>query len=315
MLRFVKFLRSYLSQGMDVECKEGRKTVDQQKKGILLSVLTSATGISYFCNKNMLFFLNVETSALLWFSLGSVFYLLFLLPSSRRRDIETIWKNIRKILVVAFFTGIGAIFWFEGTRLAQPTNVAFIFQFSRVFIALAGVILLREKLSLREGTGVLLALIGGFFLTCSGGVLKIIGNLILFTSAFFYAIAHILVKIYIEDVGPIPMAAGRTMLVALILFIYSIMLGRLNLQVPIEAFSWALLGAFTAPFLAVISYYEALKRIEISKAAAILSTQPFFTTLYASLFFSTFPSPFELLGGTIVTLGVMILALSSRKKN
>ncbi|RJS84829.1 DMT family transporter [Candidatus Bathyarchaeota archaeon] len=284
--------------------------MDQERKGILLSVVASATGISYFCNKNMLSFLNVETSALLWFSFGSIFHLAYILLSNNKGQLRMIMKKSRKIFIVALFTVIGAIFWFEGTKIAQPTNIAFIFQFSRVFIAVIGVLLLGERLNRRECLGVVIALSGGFLLTYSGGVPQLLNNLLLFTSAFFYAVAHILVKVYIKDVKPIPMAAGRTMFVALILLLYSLLLGRLDIKVPVQALSWAVLGSFSAPFLAVISYYEALKRIEISKAVAILSTQPFFTALYAVLLFSTFPEPLQLIGGTIVTAGVIILASS-----
>ena len=210
--------------------------------------------------------------------------------------------------------GVGAILWFQGTIIAQPTNVAFIFQFSRVFIALAGVVLLGERLTSREYVGVLLAIIGGFILTCSGGEIHVLNNFILFASAFFYAVSHILAKLYVKSVSPSSLAAGRTMFLFFILLIYSLALGRLEVKIPPEVVGWALLGAFSAPFLTVISYYEALKRVEISKVVAIISFQPFFTALYAVLFFAVFPSLKQIIGGSIVTLGVVILATSRRNK-
>ncbi|KYH41324.1 MAG: hypothetical protein AYL32_006090 [Candidatus Bathyarchaeota archaeon B26-2] len=288
--------------------------MDKEREGILLSVLTSAMGFAYFCNKKMLLFLNVETSTFLWFSLGSLFYLSYILPSKRRKKMKILLTELKKVSAIAVFTGIGAILWFQGTVVAQPTNVAFIFQFSRVFTVLAGILLLGERLSPREGLGVLLALTGGFILTYTGEEARILNNLVLLASASSYAASHILAKIYVKDVDPISLAAGRTMLAAVLLFFYSLATGRLDLAVPLEALSWALLGAFIAPFLAVIFYYEAFKRVELSKVAAIISTQPFFTALYAVLFFATLPSLWQMVGGSIVTLGVMVLTSSRRSE-
>ena len=278
----------------------------------MLSTLGSAMSIGYICNKMLLSFLNVEMSIFIWFLFGSLFNLAYLLLSKRIDEIKMIIKSWRKILMVGFFTNLGAILWFYGTLMEDPTNVAFIFQFSRIFIALIGIFIFGERLKTSEYFGVILAFIGGLILTYTGEEAKVLNSLILFTSAFSYAMTHILAKVYVKDISPPSLAAGRSMIVAGAMLAYALIFGKFKTNIPLEALGWASLGALTAPFLSVTLYYEAYKRIEISKAAAILSAQPFFTALYMAILFSYLPTLKQLISGSIITLG--ILMLTTRKE-
>jgi len=284
----------------------------QEQEGIMLSTLGSAMSIGYICNKMLLSFLNVEMSIFIWFLFGSLFNLAYLLLSKRIDEIKMIIKSWRKILMVGFFTNLGAILWFYGTLMEDPTNVAFIFQFSRIFIALIGIFIFGERLKTSEYFGVILAFIGGLILTYTGEEAKVLNSLILFTSAFSYAMTHILAKVYVKDISPPSLAAGRSMIVAGAMLAYALIFGKFKTNIPLEALGWASLGALTAPFLSVTLYYEAYKRIEISKAAAILSAQPFFTALYMAILFSYLPTLKQLISGSIITLG--ILMLTTRKE-
>ena len=235
----------------------------------------------------------------------------YMVASGRMRLMRELFSSFKKVFAIAFFSALGALLWFHGTKMTQPTNVSFIFQFSRLFTAMVGVSVLGERLSIRENVGVALAILGGFIITYTSGVNLAFANLILLASAFFYAISYILAKMYIRDLNLISMATGRSIFISLMLLAYSSVLGKLRMDLQYEAIGWGMLGAFFGPFLTILLFYSALDRLEISKVSAILSTQPFFTVLFSIVIFNVIPDFGQLVGGAMATVGIMMLTGSS----
>ena len=70
-----------------------------------------------------------------------------------------------------------------------------------------------------------------------------------------------------------------------------------------------MVGAFLGFFL----FYKSLSFYEVSKAIAVRSIEPFFAVILALVILITIPTLSELIGGTLIVLGIIILSLRGRK--
>ena len=283
-------------------------------KGIVLSILASMTsGASYFCNKQMLSRLNVETSVLLWFTLSLPYYLLYLsITRHLRSTLTEISHVVKEVVLVALASCSGALFWFWGTLMMTPASVALILQTNRIFTFILGLYLLGERLSIDKGIGALLAFSGVLTLTYSNEKVLLFPTMILLISSLSYAISNILAKIYVKKISPISLSFGRALFISITLLLYSLASRRLELQYFNSVIGFALLGAFLAPFLTIIMAYEAFKYIEISKFAILYSLSPFFTMLYGLLFFNLLPTLQQIIGGVAIVSGIALTMRSPK---
>jgi len=263
----------------------------------------------------MLLELNVETSIVLWFTFGTFYYLVYLsLKGYLKYTLAEIKNAFREVLLVAMTSCLGALLWFWGTTMTDPTSVAFILQSTRVFTFIMGTLVLSEKLSFRESLGALFAFLGVFILTFATKEVQLLSVAILLTSAFSYALSNVLAKRYVERVKPLSLSFGRAMLISIILFIYSLTLRKLELLHSNTALGWGMLGALLAPFLTILLTYEALKCLEVSKFAVLYSLSSFFTILFGILLFSRLPTLQQVVGGGTIIAGVIIMTTSSKAR-
>jgi drug/metabolite transporter (DMT)-like permease len=65
-------------------------------------------------------------------------------------------------------------------------------------------------------------------------------------------------------------------------------------------------------FLANVTFYASLARIDVTRATAIKTMQPFFVLLAAYLAFTTLPTSQQLLGGAIIVIGIVCLLYGRR---
>jgi drug/metabolite transporter (DMT)-like permease len=66
-------------------------------------------------------------------------------------------------------------------------------------------------------------------------------------------------------------------------------------------------GSLIGPFLTAFSMYSALQYIEASKSTIIQSSKGIFVTIGAWMYFKTIPESFQVVGGIITIIGVIIL--------
>ena len=269
-----------------------------------------SVGGCYLCNKSMLNFINVETSTTLWFLFSTILFSLFFLGSGNLGGFKTIANNYRRLLPLSLVSSGAALLWFYGTNQTEATDVAFMLQFIRVFSVIFGIVLLGERSSKSEGVGIFLAVIGALTLTYGGDGTTLISTLILLGSAFCYATANLLAKIYVKKMDAPSLAAGRSMFILFFVSAYTVLMGRTQTDISTNVFILAILGAFMAPFLGYLLFYKALSMLEISKVMAVRCSDPFFTLIYSFIAFSSTPTIKQLIGGTLIVVGVLILSLA-----
>ncbi len=285
--------------------------MNNKQKGILFSILTSLSlGITTVIVKLAVNLINPETMNVLWFMFSSVLFVLLFVFFKKTKYFKTIIRNWRKIALISLFVTAGSILFTYGISYAGPTNAAFIIQFTMVFSILFGIIFLKEKSTKLEGLGFLITIIGAFILTYGNIEMSTFSILILLAGSLCFALSNLFSKIYVKNINPITLAGGRSMLIFLFLLVYSLSVGRLQLNVPSIAFGYIFLGSIGGAFLGFILFYKALEVFEMSKSMAIRSIEPFLTAIYAFIILSLIPTLNQLLGGGLIVIGIIILSLT-----
>jgi len=286
------------------------------QKGILLTLVSTLFNASTYIITNLLLkFTNVETTLVWWFFWGNIIFILFFIFSKNlKRIFEELFKNIKKLLILAVIGNIGIVLWTYGILYGNTTTLAFIFRLEAIVTIFLGVILLKERLSILELSGIIIAIIGAFVMVYQGGEMFQLGNLLILLAAIFSAISTYLVKVYVKGMSAYTLSFSRSVFAFLFIAIYAIALGKFQYTIQTNVIGLTFLAAFLGAFLGMFLLFKSLKFYELSKAIAVRSTEPLFVAILSLIVLATIPTISQLVGGILIVFGVIILSLAGEKK-
>jgi len=218
------------------------------------------------------------------------------------------WKELAG---VGLSSAVSIILFFYAIQLIDPAIVSFYTRADNIFAVLMGVVFLRERFNSFEGLGVGIALLGSLVTTYRGGHLLMIGLGLCLLSSLMEGITVILVKMAVRRVSPLVIIFYRSLLASAIALVYGVATGRL--QVPAGGtLAIIAVASLAGSFLASVTFYASLARIDVTRATAIKTLQPFFVLMAAYLVFTTLPTSRQVLGGAIIVTGILCLLYGRR---
>jgi drug/metabolite transporter (DMT)-like permease len=285
----------------------------REVQGMLLSLLSAACmGITYVASKHVLKTLNPETFVVFWFAMGSFYSLMLLAYNGKEKTLVAPGNPWKQIAGIGLSSAVAILLFFYAIQLIDPGVVSFYTRADNVFAVLMGVAFLRERFNAMEGLGVLLALLGSLVTTYKGGHLLLVGLGLCLLSSVMEGVTVVLVKLAVRKVSPLVVIFYRSLLASAIALGYGLATGRL--QVPPRETIVLIVGASLAgSFLANVTFYASLSRIDVTRATAIKTLQPFFVVMAAYLAFATLPSAQQILGGAIIVAGILFLLHGRRE--
>jgi drug/metabolite transporter (DMT)-like permease len=218
-------------------------------------------------------------------------------------------KNLRFFLAIGFLVATSTNINYEAVAFIDPGTASLLSETSVLFGLGFGLFWLREKLSLAQIGGVLVALAGVFIITFQPGDYLRVGSLLVLGSALMYAIHAALAKRYGGQIEFLDFFFFRLLCTTGVLFLFA--MGRQALVWP-SATAWALL-ALVGTVDVVVSrtlYYIALRLLKMSIHSIVLTLSPVATILWSLLLFNTLPTPQQLLGGAAVIVGVLMVTIN-----
>jgi drug/metabolite transporter (DMT)-like permease len=287
-------------------------------KGYAWIFLATVTGSTvYVFSKAALNEVSLFQFGIWWFSFAIVWNVLFTLRSKETRHYRAIPKSSWKLLLLLGLveTIATGTFYAAISVAPNPSIPSFLRNTEYVFIAILGVILLKERFRGLEIAGVILTLTGVLvisyhrngtlhsYLTGSSGLM------LLCTSV--YAVRTILAKKFIQTISPTMMAINRAVFLLLLATVLLAAFGQ-PVRIPGRVMLIILIGSFLGPFLTSVGQYSALKYIEASRAAIIQSTTALFTVIGVFLYFGKLPLAYQAVGGLVTIGGVILLILGRR---
>ena len=211
-------------------------------------------------------------------------------------------------LVIGFLVAASTNINYEAVAFIDPGTAALLAETYILFGVAFGLFWLRDKLTLPQIGGALVALVGVFIITFQPAEYMRIGSLMVLGSALMYALHAAIAKRYGGGIEFLDFFFFRLLCTTGFLLLFA--LGRQAVVWP-SATTWPLL-ILVGTVDVVVSrtlYYVALRRLKMSIHSIVLTLSPVAAICWSMLLFDTFPTPQQLLGGAAVILGVLLVSL------
>jgi len=216
------------------------------------------------------------------------------------------------------FIGISFHQWLQsnGLQTAQATTTAWIVSTAPVFIALLAWLVLKERITLAQGFGVGVALLGVIVVVSKGnlgnffaGQFGVIGDFLIFISAINWAVFSILSRRGLKEHPSTRMTFWVMTLGWLITSLAFFTQNGLAELPRLDSRGWVamiFLGIFTTG-LAYIAWFDALASLPATQTGAFLYIEPLTSMVVAALILGEQVTGASLLGGAVILLGVWLV--------
>ncbi len=272
-------------------------------------------GASFVATKVSLQYADPVTVVWLRFSLGV--WVLGLAVVVNRQFILPTRKDLGYFALLGFL-GITFHQWLQSTGLltAQATTTAWIVATTPVFMALLGLIVLKENLALYQVTGIFLATLGVLLVVTKGdltvlttGKFGTIGDFLVLISAINWAIFSTLSRSGLQRHPATRMmffVMSFGWLFTSVLFFSTSGIWKIS-SIPWDGWVAILFLGIFCSGIAYIFWYDALKELPVAQTGAFLYLEPIVTVIVASIVLSEALLAASAIGGLTILVGVWLV--------
>lgn len=213
-------------------------------------------------------------------------------------------------LSLALLTAVGNYCSSQALSLMDPTVASVLYRTQILFVALGGVLFLKESLSGPFVLGAAITLVGLCVMSAPFRVENLTGSAWAIGSAMSFASMQLVVRRIAHQVPLITLNALRLILAALLLcLIPNVVVEILKMD---AAWYWnMLLAAALGPVASRLCIMFSLRDITAAHASLLSLATPVFSFLLAYIWLGTLPTPLEALGGGMVLVGIVSPILST----
>ena len=238
----------------------------------------------------------------------------FARKSSPSENHEVSASDVRRLVMAGVLgTFLAFTCLFIGLQLSSSNNAAIILRSELVFALIFGYLFLNETISKRQLVWMTLMVLGVLLVVVTNQLTTLgIGDLLLLITPVAWAAGHTFAKPTLQRVSSWTAVAYRNLVGGALLFLLAI--GFLLLGSPILYTSnlvivVAVIGVeATVVLLAHSLWYEGIRRINLGKATALIAPAPLVTFVLYAVVFQIPPTPWQLIGATIVIIATVLLA-------
>lgn len=208
------------------------------------------------------------------------------------------------LFVAASMQQIGIVYTTAG-------NAGFITSMYVILVPVFGLVF-KQKVNIHTWVGAVVALTGLYFLSVSAGLVLVIGDILVFGSAFFWAAQVLLASYYAPKVNVIKLAAiqfGLTGILSLVISFFTETYGFENIYaaaIPL------LYGGLMSVGLAFTLQLIAQQKANPTHAAIILSTESVFAAIGGWLILNEELTSIETMGAALMLAGVIFSQLKKK---
>lgn len=234
-------------------------------------------------------------------------------------------NTLRRLFLYGFLTSTVALgFLFFGLKNTTVLDASLITLINPLVITIAGVWFLKEHVTKKEKLGLGIALLGTLLTVIEpiiqnhGGAIRLSGNILIVGYLLTTGWSAVLVKRLLRaDVSPIVMVntsfvIGFLSLLPVAIFKFDFeAISSLALSYHLGVFYMALISGSLAYYLST----KAQKTIEIGEASIFAYLYPLFSTPLAVFWLGEKITPMFGVGAAIITVGVVIAEMKSKRYN
>ena len=269
-------------------------------------------GTSFVATKTVLQEIKPVTIIILRLVLASVLLTIIALSTKRKFSINL--KNHGWIFILALV----AVFhlWIQVTGLQYTTaaNTGWIIGTAPVFMVILGFTFYKEKITLLQFAGILVALAGLLLLIGKGditniGLIENKGDLLVLGSAFTWGVYSMVNKKISLSYSPLMTILYLFLMMAIIIIPFNLNSETIDSVINLSTISWMwilFLGIFCSG-VAYVIWAQALRDMESAKVGAFLYFEPLVTVVAAWIYLNEEITLLMILSGLLITAGVFIV--------
>ena len=277
---------------------------------ILLAVLF--WGSSFVATKTALLEIKPVTVIVLRLILATT--LLTIIALSTKKSFSINLKSHGWILILAMIATFHLWIQVTGLQYTTASNTGWIIGTAPIFMAILGLIFFREKVTLLQVAGILIAIFGLLMLIGKGNVLDIDlienkGDLLVLGSAFTWGVYSMVNKKISLSYSPLMTILYLFLMMLIIIIPFNLNSETINAVIHLSFIGWIsilFLGLFCSG-IAYVIWARALRDMESAKVGAFLYFEPFVTVLAAWFFLNEVITLMMIVSGLLITAGVFIV--------
>jgi len=291
------------------------KQSEEWKGYVFALVGTIAFSSLYVFSKAGLNQVELAQFGFYYFGMGFLLNLFFVVASGKYRQLPGISKNVIGLLVVLGVIDIlSNITFFMAIRaIPDPSITSFLGNLFPVFMTILAISFLKERFTLIEALGALMAIGGAFIISYSGELdwhkFFIPGTGFVVMNTFFAASIAIIVKKNVKKASPEVFNLNSNGWIFLFFLGYFLWSGQ-SVVIPAKAFQNIALGAFFGSFVGLLSFFYSYRYITASRSSIIQSLKGIFVLVIAYFYLGKLPLAVQLWGGGITVAGVLIMTMA-----
>jgi drug/metabolite transporter (DMT)-like permease len=259
------------------------------------------------------------------YTIACPFLLVAALQQRRRNATESIRKHW-KIIAIAGLSGpfISQIMQYIGLEMSVASDTLLLINLTPIFAVVLAAVVLDEAITVEKIAGLLLATIGAILIVMNTtpdygtfDIFRVVGDIIVIASTFFFAINGIAGKIAVKSVDAVSTTFYSTLIAVPFIWISALFLEDVTILFRMSAMAWIIVlwVAVVNTFLAFILYYESMKYIEASRVQITLNLIGVWGVLMSVLVLNETVTVFQIIGGLLTMVGVVIAQMMTKKNN
>ncbi|OGZ41728.1 MAG: hypothetical protein A3B04_02565 [Candidatus Portnoybacteria bacterium RIFCSPLOWO2_02_FULL_39_11] len=282
-------------------------------KGLLLVFSTAViSGFSVFINKYSVSVINPYIFTFLKNALVALVLCGVVFLFAKWTTLKSLTKKQWLLLLTIGLVGGGIPFllFFKGLSLTTAAQGAFIHKTMFLFVMILAVVFLKEKITKNFLIGALLLLLGNLIALKTLPVLFGWGDALILLATMLWAIENTISKYVLKDLPGTIIAWGRMFFGSIFILGYLGFTGQINIMSRLTAgqIGWTAITAGLL-FAYVMTWYNGLKYVPVSVAAAILLIGSPITTLLTLINAHKIALP-DIQSGLLLILGTAFILLS-----
>ena len=288
---------------------------NNQVKGLLWASLTTLiSGVAVFANSLVVKGIDPMVYTTVKNGFVGIIMVLILVYGGEWKTVRKLKKQqVVKLLLIALVGGsLSFALFFTGLKMIGGAQGAIIHKTLIFWIALMAVPLLKEKISLKMGAGIMLLYFSNFVVGFGGFSELSLGHGMILLATILWAIESVIAKVTLRDVSANIVVAARMSVGSIILLGILVALGKAPLVGQLTGMQWLMLMGVSALLLGyVMSWYRALKLAPATQVAGVLVGASVITNLLKTVFVTHAFGLTQVLQAVVIVTGVWFVVMSA----
>jgi drug/metabolite transporter (DMT)-like permease len=269
-------------------------------------------GTSFVATKILLDEIKPVTIIILRLVFASI--LLTVIATVTKRTFSLNLKSHSWIFILALVAVFHLWIQVTGLQFTTASNTGWIIGTAPIFMAILGFVIYKERITLLQISGIILALVGLLLLIGKGEITSISliknkGDLLVLGSAFTWGVYSMVNKKISLTYSPLMTILYLFLMMAAIIIPFNLNTTVINSVINLSSTGWIsvlFLGIFCSG-IAYVIWAQALRDMESAKVGAFLYFEPLVTVITARFFLQEEITLLMIFSGLLITAGVFIV--------